>query len=143
MNEKREFSLTMFIGQIKLNRRHSELTMRRYFGIFGLYLKKTENAVRTDSSEGIRAIKCLTDTAAPYPQSRLGCPFPTHLVKTPAARPKVVSLALSRTSASVSNDKMDMTGPKISSFTQVMSSLQSAANIAIKSSISEGLTPGT
>lgn len=58
--------------------------------------------------------------------------LPTYLVKTPAASPKVVSLALSRTSASVSNDKMDITGPKISSFTQVMSSRQLAANIILK-----------
>ncbi len=49
----------------------------------------------------------------------------TYLVKTPAARPMVVSLALCSTSSSVSKDNTDMTGPKISSFTQVISSVQS------------------
>ncbi|KAG7260390.1 hypothetical protein CRUP_006982 [Coryphaenoides rupestris] len=44
---------------------------------------------------------------------------------TPAARPKVLSLALLSTSSSESKESTDMTGPKISSFTQVMSSLQS------------------
>lgn len=48
------------------------------------------------------------------------------LVKTPEANPKVVLLALRITSSSVSKGRMDMTGPKISSFTQVMSSLQSS-----------------
>lgn len=47
----------------------------------------------------------------------------SYLVKTPPARPNLVLLALSRTSSSVSNGRMDMTGPKISSFTHVMSSL--------------------
>ncbi|KAG7264833.1 hypothetical protein CRUP_001477, partial [Coryphaenoides rupestris] len=37
--------------------------------------------------------------------------------KTPEARPKVVLLALCRTSSSVSNGNTDITGPKISSFT--------------------------
>lgn len=46
------------------------------------------------------------------------------LVKTPEANPKVVLLALLMTSSSVSKGMTDMTGPKISSFTQVMSSLQ-------------------
>lgn len=46
------------------------------------------------------------------------------LVKTPEASPKVVLLARRITSSSVSNGRTDMTGPKISSFTQVMSSLQ-------------------
>lgn len=49
-----------------------------------------------------------------------------YRVKTPAARPMVVSLALCSTSPSDSNDNTDMTGPKISSFTQVMSSVQFA-----------------
>lgn len=49
----------------------------------------------------------------------------TYRVKTPAARPIVVSLALCSTSTSVSKDSTDMTGPKISSFTQVISSVQS------------------
>lgn len=39
----------------------------------------------------------------------------------------VVSLALCSASSSDSNDSTDMTGPKISSFTQVMSSVQSPA----------------
>lgn len=52
-----------------------------------------------------------------------------HLVKTPDAKPKVVLLALCKTSSSVSNGIMDITGPKISSFTQVMSSLQLSMNI--------------
>lgn len=47
-----------------------------------------------------------------------------NLVKTPEASPKVVSLALRIASSSVSKAITDMTGPKISSFTQVMSSLQ-------------------
>lgn len=47
-----------------------------------------------------------------------------YLVKTPAARPMVVSLALSNTSSSVSKDNTDMTGPNISSFTQDISSVQ-------------------
>lgn len=47
-----------------------------------------------------------------------------HLVKTPEASPKVVLLALWIASSSVSKAMTDMTGPKISSFTQVMSSLQ-------------------
>lgn len=46
------------------------------------------------------------------------------LVNTPEAKPKVVLLALWITSSSVSKGSTDMTGPKISSFTQVMSSLQ-------------------
>lgn len=46
------------------------------------------------------------------------------LVKTPEAKPNVESLALAITSSSVSKGSTDMTGPKISSFTQVMSSLQ-------------------
>lgn len=50
----------------------------------------------------------------------------TYRVKTPAARPMVVSLALCSASPSDSNDSTDMTGPKISSFTQVMSSVQLA-----------------
>lgn len=48
----------------------------------------------------------------------------TYLVKTPAARPREVSLALRNTSSSDSKDNKDMTGPKISSFTQVISSVQ-------------------
>lgn len=48
----------------------------------------------------------------------------TYLVKTPAARPREVSLALHSTSSSDSKDNTDMTGPKISSFTQVISSVQ-------------------
>lgn len=47
-----------------------------------------------------------------------------NLVKTPEASPKVVLLALWIASSSVSKAKTDMTGPKISSFTQVISSLQ-------------------
>lgn len=47
-----------------------------------------------------------------------------NLVKTPEASPKVVLLALWITSSSVSKAITDMTGPKISSFTQVISSLQ-------------------
>lgn len=50
-----------------------------------------------------------------------------YRVKTPAARPILVSLALCSASPSDSNDSTDMTGPKISSFTQVMSSVQFAA----------------
>lgn len=76
---------------------------------------------------------------SPGPAKLSEVAFPTYLVKTPAAKPKVVSLALSRTSASVSNGKMDITGPKISSFTQVMSSLQLAANIVTEPDISDGL----
>lgn len=46
-----------------------------------------------------------------------------NLVKTPEANPKVVLLALWITSSSVSKGSTDITGPKISSFTQVMSSV--------------------
>lgn len=49
-------------------------------------------------------------------------------MKTPDARPKVVLLALCKTSSSVTNGIMDITGPKISSFTQVISSLQLSMN---------------
>lgn len=49
-----------------------------------------------------------------------------YRVKTPAARPMAVSLALCSASPSDSNESTDMTGPKISSFTQVMSSVQFA-----------------
>lgn len=45
-------------------------------------------------------------------------------MKTPEASPKVVSLALRIASSSLSKAMTAMTGPKISSFTQVMSSVQ-------------------
>ena len=54
----------------------------------------------------------------------------SYLVKTPPARPNLVLLALSTTSSSVSNGRMDMTGPKISSFTHVMSSVQFPGSVA-------------
>lgn len=56
------------------------------------------------------------------------CVSSADLVKTPEAKPNVVLLALASTSSSVSKGSTDMTGPKISSFTQVMSSLQSSAS---------------
>ncbi|TNN41592.1 hypothetical protein EYF80_048235 [Liparis tanakae] len=56
------------------------------------------------------------------------CVYSADLVKTPEAKPNVELLALASTSSSVSKGSTDMTGPKISSFTQVMSSLQSSAS---------------
>ena len=46
------------------------------------------------------------------------------MVKTPAARPKVVLFALLMTSSSVSNSRQAATLPKISSCTNLMSSRQ-------------------
>lgn len=56
---------------------------------------------------------------------------PADLVKTPEANPKVVLLALWMTSSSVSKGMTDMTGPKISSFTQVMSSVQLSVDVHV------------
>lgn len=115
-------------------------TTKGFSGTFGPHLEQKMlmkcQLQRGNESSGLSG---QIRPTSPVPAKLSEVSFPTYLVKTPAAKPKVVSLALSRTSASVSNGKMDITGPKISSFTQVMSSLQLAANIVTEPDISDGL----
>lgn len=81
----------------------------------------------TRGASGCRSLSLLLPSPDP-PQHGAA---QLYLVKTPPASPNFVLLALSTTSSSVSKGRMDMTGPKISSFTHVMSSVQFPASTEI------------